>query len=67
MWPKATAIFQPVQPEHSQGQNIRFRFRIGADSTINDYGWFIDDVRIYTCDTSTLNLKTYLLFLSALR
>src|SRR6185295_31004 len=31
------------------GQNIRFRFRIGTDSLGNDYGWFIDDVRIYTC------------------
>ncbi len=31
------------------GQNVRFRFRIGTDSTTYDYGWFIDDVRIYTC------------------
>lgn len=31
------------------GQNVRFRFRIGTDSTVDDYGWFIDDFRIYTC------------------
>jgi len=31
------------------GQNFRFRFRVGTDSTIGDDGWFIDDVRIYTC------------------
>lgn len=31
------------------GQNVRFRFRIGTDSLIDDYGWFVDDVRIYTC------------------
>jgi hypothetical protein len=31
------------------GQTVRFRFRIGTDSIIGDYGWFIDDVRIYTC------------------
>jgi hypothetical protein len=35
------------------GQNVRFRFRIGTDEiNPNDgpyYGWFIDDVRIYTC------------------
>jgi len=31
------------------GQNVRFRFRIGTDSTVYDFGWFIDDVRIYTC------------------
>ena len=30
-------------------QNIRFRFRIGTDEIIYDYGWFIDDVRIYSC------------------
>jgi len=31
------------------GQNVRFRFRIGTDSAYGAYGWFIDDVRIYTC------------------
>jgi Zn-dependent metalloprotease len=31
------------------GQNVRFRFRIGTDDAFDDYGWFIDDVRIYTC------------------
>jgi len=31
------------------GQNVRFRFRIGTDNSYADYGWFIDDVRIYTC------------------
>jgi len=34
------------------GQNVRFRFRIGTDSSIDDYGWFIDDVRVYTCESS---------------
>ena len=29
------------------GQNVRFRFRVGTDSIFGDYGWFIDDVRIY--------------------
>ncbi len=31
------------------GQNVRFRFRIGTDEAVFDYGWFVDDVRIYTC------------------
>ena len=31
------------------GQGARFRFRIGTDSSVDDYGWFIDDVRIYQC------------------
>ena len=32
------------------GQSVRFRFRIGTDSTAaTHYGWFIDDIRIYTC------------------
>jgi len=35
------------------GQNISFRFRIGADAFTGDYGWFIDDVRIYTCLETT--------------
>jgi len=31
------------------GQSVRFRFRMGTDYSTDDYGWFIDDVRIYTC------------------
>ena len=31
------------------GQSVRFRFRIGTDSSGNDYGWFVDDIRVYTC------------------
>lgn len=37
------------------GQNVRFRFRIGTDtgnnpdSTSGIYGWFIDDVQVYSC------------------
>lgn len=31
------------------GGNVRFRFRIGTDNSISDEGWYIDDVRIYTC------------------
>jgi bacillolysin len=34
------------------GQNVRFRFRIGTDGYVDDYGWFIDDVLIYTCTTN---------------
>ncbi|MEM3101742.1 MAG: M4 family metallopeptidase [Candidatus Nitrosotenuis sp.] len=35
------------------GQNVRFRFRIGTDSSVGDYGWFIDDIKIYTCNADT--------------
>jgi bacillolysin len=42
------------------GQNVRFRFRIGTDSSTDDYGWFIDDVRIYTCSSGGLDKHTYL-------
>ncbi len=31
------------------GQNVRFRFRIGTDESVDAYGWFIDDMRVYTC------------------
>ena len=33
------------------GEDVRFRFRIGTDSfpLTDDYGWFVDDFRIYTC------------------
>jgi hypothetical protein len=31
------------------GQSVRFGFRLGTDSAVDDYGWFIDDVRICQC------------------
>lgn len=31
------------------GKDVRFRFRIGTDSSVIQPGWFIDDVNIYTC------------------
>jgi bacillolysin len=33
------------------GQNVRFRFRIGTDAGnfALFWGWFIDDIRLYTC------------------
>lgn len=34
------------------GQSVRFRFHIGTDSAGDDYGWFIDDARIFTCADS---------------
>ncbi|HSJ52626.1 MAG TPA: M4 family metallopeptidase, partial [Anaerolineae bacterium] len=34
------------------GQNVRFRFRLGTDGSTDNFGWFIDDVRIYTCESA---------------
>jgi hypothetical protein len=31
------------------GNSFLFRFRMGTDSSLNDWGWFIDDVQVYTC------------------
>lgn len=31
------------------GQDVWFRFRLGADSTVGDLGWFVDDVKVYNC------------------
>jgi hypothetical protein len=31
------------------GQNVRFRFRIGSDSSVGDWGWYIDDIRFHVC------------------
>jgi len=32
------------------GEEVRFRFRIGTDEAADDYGWFIDDIRVYSCE-----------------
>jgi Zn-dependent metalloprotease len=34
------------------GQNVQFRFRLGTDSSVDGFGWFIDDVAIYRCVTA---------------
>ena len=31
------------------GQTVRFRWRMALDSSGYDWGWWLDDVRIYTC------------------
>ncbi len=31
------------------GKNVRFRFRIGTDGLVSNFGWFIDNIRIYQC------------------
>ncbi|HEU4329272.1 MAG TPA: M4 family metallopeptidase [Roseiflexaceae bacterium] len=33
-------------------QNVRFRFRIATDPLYDTYGWFIDDLRVYTCSAT---------------
>jgi hypothetical protein len=32
------------------GQTLELRFRIGTDRSGGGYGWYIDDLRIYTCE-----------------
>ncbi|HSM57233.1 MAG TPA: M4 family metallopeptidase [Candidatus Sulfomarinibacteraceae bacterium] len=41
------------------GEDVRFRFRIGTDLLFYDYGWFIDDVRIYTCENGANTPPTF--------
>jgi hypothetical protein len=31
------------------GQSVRFRFRIATDESVDDFGWYVDDIRIYAC------------------
>lgn len=35
------------------GSSVRFRWRLGIDEGFYDMGWWVDDVRIYTCVTSS--------------
>lgn len=34
------------------GQNVRFRFRLGTDSSTGGEGWYIDDVKVKGCGIS---------------
>lgn len=31
------------------GQTVRFRLREGTDDSFGDFGWIVDDFRVYTC------------------
>lgn len=42
------------------GNNVRFRFRIGTDSSVDNFGWFIDDIHIYTCAAVGPHQNVYL-------
>jgi hypothetical protein len=47
-----TPRYQPTRLDLAplRGQTVRFRFRLGSDSSPEDAtGWLIDDVRIYGC------------------
>ncbi|MDQ3493265.1 MAG: M4 family metallopeptidase, partial [Chloroflexota bacterium] len=35
------------------GRSLRVRFRTGTDDRVADYGWYVDDVRIYRCAPDT--------------
>lgn len=37
------------RPPSLANRNVRFRFRIGTDSSVGLFGWLIDDIRIYRC------------------
>lgn len=47
------------------GQNVKFRFRIGTDSSFAGFGWLIDDFRIYTCASCTYSLTHSMGFVGA--
>src|SRR5690606_19219546 len=40
------------------GNSVRFRFRLATDFEGDAYGWFIDDIRIYTCAGATPSENT---------
>jgi hypothetical protein len=31
------------------GQNVKFRWRVGSDSSVSAMGWLVDDVSVYSC------------------
>jgi Zn-dependent metalloprotease len=46
------------------GQSVRFRYRIGSDSSNDGYGWFVDDVHLYTCAQQSYEVHLPLAFKS---
>ena len=44
VWKKAV-----VDIDAYAGQNVRFRFRLGTDSSVSREGWYVDDVVVQAC------------------
>jgi hypothetical protein len=38
-------------PASAAGQNVRFRWRLGSDSSISSIGWYVDTVALYDAFT----------------
>ncbi len=43
-WKKAV-----VNIDAYAGQTVRFRFRLGTDSSVSREGWYIDDIKVQSC------------------
>ncbi|MES1241673.1 MAG: M4 family metallopeptidase [Acidobacteriota bacterium] len=47
------------------GQTFKLRFRITTDSSFSGFGWFLDDVRMYTCAACTYSVGATQVFVGA--
>ena len=41
------------------GKTVNFRWRMGLDVAVSDWGWWVDNVRIYQCLSDTVSLGIY--------
>ncbi len=39
------------------GEDVRIRFRVGEDSVVSDFGWFIDEVQVADCANPALTVE----------
>jgi bacillolysin len=39
----------------SAGTDFAYRFLLGTDFSVDEYGWFLDDLRIYSCSACVAN------------
>jgi bacillolysin len=39
-----------------KGRNVLLRWRIGADESVGSYGWYVDNIRAYSCNPTTISL-----------
>ncbi len=39
-----------VDIDNYAGQTVRFRFRLGSDTSVGREGWYIDDVKVQSCE-----------------
>jgi hypothetical protein len=53
-------LISAVDLDAYAGQTVQFRWRIGTDSAAGNEGWYIDDIKVQSCEASAAQPTIYM-------